>query len=273
MTDLPDKPDPVSGTPRPPAAPTVSDPPSTASRPPGTSDAPPAGHGPPLEVRGSDWWMAPVSAFLLAAVTVIVLSFISSGWVSSPATWVVGVFVFLLTLLSETSVRIAAGAHWLRVNRRWVDTYEIADIHLRGVGFGWLLRLRDTRGRRVRVFLASLETNRQLWALVYNGMAHSTDGGARMNNLAAGLLRLQPGFELTAGDLRRPRVSRRFGRRLLIVLGAVCAVLYLVRPGQAGLLLAVLVLLALVTCVVALFRARARERAVDARGGMTETDG
>ncbi|MHA6798923.1 hypothetical protein [Bounagaea algeriensis] len=50
--------------------------------------------------------------------------------------------VFVITLFREWGIKLVAGADWLRVNRKWVDTYALTHVELRGVWFGWMLRLR-----------------------------------------------------------------------------------------------------------------------------------
>ncbi|MER6990993.1 hypothetical protein ABT337_17790 [Saccharopolyspora hirsuta] len=112
-------------------------------------------------------------------------------WMADPIPWVMIGIAAIITLARDWNTRLVAGADWLRVNRRWIDTYRIKDIKLYGIIAGWTLRLEDTEGRKVRVYIGTLETNRELWALVYNGLAHSIKEGATVNALAANMIELR----------------------------------------------------------------------------------
>ncbi|WP_460957011.1 hypothetical protein [Parasphingorhabdus pacifica] len=249
--------------------------PSGSSKEPGSSDVSPDGRGPVLEVQGNAWWLAPATAGFLSLVTMIAFTVMDGGgdWAEEPFSWgLIGV-VFVFTLLREWSVKLVAGADWLRVNRRWVDTYRITHITLRGVWFGWLLRLHDADGRRVRTYISDLETNAELWALVYNGMAHSVRNGAKINNLAAGMLRLRPGFEALRHQTRRPTIPDRVAWTFLLVIAAVFGAMYLFRPdllGPALMIFTAIVLVVMAGVGLLLFLARRRENALDAQPGTTQ---
>ncbi|MBA8825324.1 hypothetical protein FHX42_002675 [Saccharopolyspora lacisalsi] len=189
-------------------------------------------------------------------------------WLEDPVHWTLMALIFVITVVRDWTTRLVAGSDWLRVNRRWVDTYALTDITLRGVVFGWMLRLRDNEGRRVRTSMTTIEANRQLWALAYTGMAHSVHHGARINNLAAGMLRLRPGLESLRREVYRPTVPTKSAGTLLLVIAAVFAAISLFRPELLGPALAVLaaaVLLVGAGIGTVLVMARRREDALDAQ--------
>lgn len=267
-TKLPPKPDIHTGQPRPPAAPAVLGLSSERSKEPDSGDVPPAERGPALEVHGNAWWLAPATAGVLAVVTMIAFAVMDGGsdWATEPFSWgLIGV-VFVITLVREWGVKLVAGADWLRVNRNWVDTYRLTHITLRGVWFGWMLRLRDADGRRVRTYISDLEANAQLWALVYNGMAHSVHNGAKTNNVAAGMLHLRPGLEALRHQVRRPRLPDRTVWTFLLVVAAVFGAMYLFRPdllGPALMVFTAIAFVAMAVIAVLLYLARRRENALD----------
>ena len=267
-TNLPPKPDPATGEPRPPAAPAVLGLSAAQSGQPGAGDTAPHGRGPTLEAQGNPWWLAPATGCVLTVVTMIIFSISDGGgaWASDPFAWCLLAAVFLITLFREWGVRLT-GADWLRVNRRWVDTYQLTHITLRGVWFGWTLRLRDTDGRHLRTSLSDLEANPQLWALVYNGVTHSVHHGAEINNLAAGMLRLRPELEGRARQTIRPKIPDRAAWTLLLVIAAVFGAMYLFRPdllGPALMIFTGIVLVAVAILGAVLYVARRREHAIDA---------
>lgn len=262
-TELPPRPDPQTGDPWPPTPPGILGLERQSARTKASAGAPPEGRGPALAVHGDDWWSAPVAAVILSVVTGVVFSFQGDEWVTDPiARGLVG-GVFLVTLVREWGLKLVAGADWFRVNGSSVDTYALTHIELRGGWFGWMLRLRDAEGRRVRTYMPDLEANRDLWALVYNGMLHSAFHGAEVNNVAAGMLRLRPGFEALRYHAQRPTVPARTVWTLLLVVAAVFTATYLFRPDLLGPALAifagfVLLVAIVVGLAVAVFKRRDR---------------
>ncbi|SFS55671.1 hypothetical protein [Saccharopolyspora flava] len=190
------------------------------------------------------------------------------SWTHDPVPWgLISLFVLVAVLRDWNHTQLTAGADWLRVNRRWVDTYDLAEIRLSGTLKGWTLHLTDRRGREVRSYIATVETNRQLWALVYNGMVHSVQNGASLNNFTTGMLRLRPDSERHRTANRPPMVPDRIAWTFLALVVAVLAATYALRPdllGPALATFAIVVLIALVAFGIALARARARENAINA---------
>lgn len=204
----------------------------------------------------------------MSIVTGVIFSFQGSDWVNDPVAWGLVGMVFVVTLIREWGLRLVAGADWLRVNRKWVDTYSLAEIRLAGVLRGWTLSLRDTEGHALRVYIDDLEANRDLWALVYNGMLHSAFHGAAVNNTAAGMLRLRPGFEAMRYQEhhRGPKIPDRTVWTILLVIAGVFAAIYFLRPDLLGPALAIfagLVLLLFLVVGVAIAIARRHQRRQD----------
>ncbi|MER5392697.1 hypothetical protein [Saccharopolyspora sp. NPDC002686] len=193
FADLPAKPDVQTGEPRPPEAPLV-----LGKMGPATTDLDqagpvPDGRGPALDVFIQDRRTVLLGSLIVMGVIVIGASLQrgSFEWMSDPVMLgIVGV-AGLIMVLRGWSTRLTAGSDWLRVNRKWIDTYKITNIHLYGVIVGWTLVLQDENGRKVRTYLGSLEANRELWALVYNGLAHSVRTGATFNAMAGNMLKLR----------------------------------------------------------------------------------
>ncbi|MBE9374932.1 hypothetical protein IQ251_10805, partial [Saccharopolyspora sp. HNM0983] len=218
---------------------------------------------PGLAVQGKEWWSAPFAALVIAGIIAAIFTSQYNEWYADPVMWGFVGAGFLITLFREWRVKLVAGADWFRVNRKWVDTYALTDIELRGVWFGWMLRLRDSEGRRVRTYMPDVEANRQLWALVYNGMLHSAVNGAKVNNVAAGMLWLRPGFETMRLQANGPKIPDRVVWTLLLVVAVVFAAIYLFRPellGPALAIFAAIVLVGLLVAGVAIAVARRKQR-------------
>ena len=267
--ELPPCPDPQTGEPRPPAPPGILGLTQKSAKTTASAGAPPPEKGPALAVQGKDWWFAPAGAAFLSVITGIIFSLQGSDWTDDPIQWALIGMVFVVTLVREWGLKLVAGADWLRVNRKWVDTYALTRIELRGVWFGWMLRLKDTEGRHLRTYMTDLEANRDLWALVYNGMLHSAFHGATVNNTAAGMLRLRPGFEAMRYQERHrgPKIPNRTVWTFLLVIVGVFAAIYFLRPDLLGPALAIfagLVLLLLLIAGITITIARRHQRRQDA---------
>lgn len=251
--ELPPCPDPQTGEPRPPAPPGVLGLTRNSAKTTASAGAPPRDKGPALTVQGEEWWAAPAAAVILSIITGVIFSLQGSHWTDDPIQWALIGMVFVVTLIREWGLKLVAGADWLRVNRKWVDTYTLTRIELRGVWFGWMLRLKDSEGRRLRTYMTDLEANRELWALVYNGMLHSAFHGATVNNTAAGMLRLRPGFEAMRYQERNrgPKIPDRTAWTILLVIAGVFAAIYFLRPDLLGPALAIFAGLVLLLLLIA----------------------
>lgn len=153
---------------------------------------PPEGRGAALEAYRPDRRSVLLGAALVVALIVLGASLREGGleWTAQPAPWLLIAPAAVAASARDWTTRLSAGSDWLRVGRRWVDTHRITDVRLSGAVRGRTLRLRDADGRRVRVHLGLLEANRELWSLVYSGLACSVQTGAAGNELAEDLLEL-----------------------------------------------------------------------------------
>lgn len=232
---LPPRPEVNTGQPRPPEAPlwSWSDPQPTETL--GGFGVPPE-RGPALETHRVKRRHVAGGTAILCAVFVGYAEFGTDlVWYREPIFW--GVFAVLVAYMVFSggwNTRLAAGSDWLRVRRSWIDTYDLTRITMHGPFFGWMVRLRDSNGRRVRTFPEDLEANRELWALVYNGMCHSAVNGARVNGVAAGAWHLRVTDD---GELRPvvpPTVSQRAAALVLALFVAAFVVIGLVKPEWLG---------------------------------------
>lgn len=222
-TTLPPVPDPVTGQPRPPHAPVRSTWPSgVPDVDPARRPNPPPGEGPVLEhFRESRREGLRGAAFMFGVAALIsTWKFGGFGWVSVWYAWafVIAPFVLHVLYTSWTDV-FSAGALWLQYKSRWVRTYELTEIKLKGRGWGWVyLQVEDRHLQRLWVPMNLLVQNRELWDLVYNGILHSAHTNrVRTNRGARTLLRLPPdhpippaaGGSRDASDVSRPRAGVR----------------------------------------------------------------
>jgi hypothetical protein len=165
--DLPPTPDPETGEPKPPAAPTQHAE-GYNERKPSRVPTPPPGHGP------------------IPAAIVLIAGIWRSGF-DALTDWVLWVFVIPVYAWSVYVGRanvVSAGTDWVMCRKYWVRTYELTSIRLvsRGVN-GAALRLADSE-RSVDMPLSLVQSNRELWNYVYLGMRYSAANGAEVNRAA-----------------------------------------------------------------------------------------
>ncbi|MBB5072149.1 hypothetical protein BJ969_005237 [Saccharopolyspora gloriosae] len=88
---------------------------------------------------------------------------------------------------------ISAGADWFAVKGGHVDVYELTKVQIVGTsgGLSWDLELADRKGTELSINLREIQANRDLWDLVYNGIAHSVNRGAKTNPKALDKLKLR----------------------------------------------------------------------------------
>lgn len=189
--DLPPKPDPQTGEPRPPAAPTNEEGGRGKEAQPYNARKVPTGPGPALEwsysTRRHQWY----SALLVAALVVLVFIF-SSGF-AFVTSWVQWLFIALAGLLGWVMPRgdkMAAGADWVNAGRGAVKTYDLTSIKTAGKVGSHQLILRDREGNEVERDLINFQTNSALWDLVFNGIRHSIANGAEITPEADRVLKL-----------------------------------------------------------------------------------
>lgn len=188
--ELPPRPDPQTGEPRPPRAPAFS-----SSRPERTtqqfpngsfssaSEEPPEspdGEGPALAWESSN----PREQLKIGAIGLAVLVLGVSAlrgfdlsWMTSPLHCLVILAVSALVALRARKKPVAVGAEWLRVGRHWVRIHELAEIHTTRWKSELYLLLTDRNGRRAGVNAEQLRDRPPMYDLVYNGMLHSVVAG------------------------------------------------------------------------------------------------
>lgn len=201
VDELPPRPDRCTGEPRPPRAPDFrSVRPAPDDRAAETSKSvagpgrpePPDGEGPVLAWRPSDRFAqlrAGAVAFALQALGVCVLQGFSLAWVSVLWAWLVILVFSVLVAAGSRQEALAVGVEWLRVGRRWVRLYELAEIDTTRRNSDLHVRLADREGHRVTVNAEELRQRPLMWDLVYNGMLHSVIAGAAKTQ-AYGVLNL-----------------------------------------------------------------------------------
>ncbi|MEV0947129.1 hypothetical protein [Rhodococcus sp. NPDC049939] len=196
---LPPIPDPQTGEPRPPAAPrressaNVATPTDHAPR-----KAPPApeGLGPTLEwsqfATGHRVQAAVIMPALCAAfVTVKEGGF---GWTGNWSYWLLMALTGTFFYWRTGCEWMAAGAVWVQDGPDWVNTYELVRIRFSVDGLRRVLRIEDAEGRKIHSFgLRDVQSNPQMWNLVYNGILHSVaSGNCDISRKARKVLQIPP---------------------------------------------------------------------------------
>ncbi len=188
---LPPKPNPKTGEPRPPRAPVHGETNMRAHNPAAPTPRPPKGCDRTLEsyvVSNRTAWSGGVFTVLLFVIAATL--FYGFSWASKWWTWVFIVLVAAAIVFLIRGTFCAAGADWVRTRNGWVKTYElvVVEMHLNGTSID--LFLKDSSDRSLNNQIADLQANRALWDLVYNGIRHSVANGAKTNGYARGALNL-----------------------------------------------------------------------------------
>jgi hypothetical protein len=179
--ELPPRPDPDTGMPAPPEAP-----PHRGSKPaengPGEPKvAPPDGHGPALAWHNPLWWkdgFRPAITYVLPVLAVfLIIKDRGFGWTTTYWWWLLLVGVSLLSVPYFRGRPFAAGAAWFRYGSTWVNTYELVSIRVVAYYGFYSLKLEDADGHRISLQTGTIQQNRSLWNLVYNGIVHSAYNG------------------------------------------------------------------------------------------------
>jgi hypothetical protein len=98
---------------------------------------------------------------------------------------------FLIGLTQLKGTRCAAGVEWVRGRKSWVRTYDLVKVKSGPSAGGPNIIMGDSGGRSLSISLATLQQDRLLWDLVYNGILHSViAGGAETNGAVHLHLRL-----------------------------------------------------------------------------------
>lgn len=188
---LPPKPDPNTGEPRPPKAPTYGRAGlENASQ--GKAPSPPRGCSPTLE------WHVESNASQLVASIIVGLLMMAVFFVAKGTSWVGIWWIWALIIITPAipywglrGTFYAAGSDWLRTKHGWVNTYDLILIRL-DITTKVVLTLQDSTKRGVSVDITGVQINRRIWNLVYNGMLHSIANGTAtdVNSYAKKVLKL-----------------------------------------------------------------------------------
>lgn len=178
-------PDPNTGEPRPPRAPVESNWRSYDRAKDLKPDLPPEGKGPALE------WFADSRQFrwqvsLLAFLVLVIFAVLKDGthWMQAWWMWLIIVGFSSLFMLGRKNMKMTAGADWLRVKNVWLDTYRLKKVEVtEDTKPGVRIVLADQR-YELDTKILNLQKNRDLWDLVYNGILHSVQNGAKVNGRA-----------------------------------------------------------------------------------------
>lgn len=188
--ELPPRPDPETGEPRPPQAPAF-----RSSRPARTKQPFPNGSyssadeerptrpedgGPALVWKSPDQFrQVKVGAlgFVVLALGVFALQGFDRTWMSFALPWLVILVGSVLVGLRARDKPIAVGAEWLRAGRERVQLYELTEIGTTRWKSELFLLLTDRDGRRLGVNAEELRAHPPMYDLVYNGMLHSAVAG------------------------------------------------------------------------------------------------
>ncbi|MHA6797915.1 hypothetical protein [Bounagaea algeriensis] len=196
-TDLPPKPNPQTGQPRPPHAPLEQDwsgPDEKHKNGESKVPRPPEDGGPILEwfyPRKKDW---AIIGSILSGIIIVFLTFKDwgVGWMS---VWWLWLFVIpwpFIFMLAGKNLRLSAGADWVCGSQRtFVKTYELVQVKATVGGAARSIELKDRHGNEFSAQLNDIQRNRELWDLVYNGILHSVHvHGAETNKMARDFLGL-----------------------------------------------------------------------------------
>lgn len=189
--NLPPKPDPATGSPRPPRAPVYGTPDNRAHNPAAPRPRHPQGCGPTLEAYVLSPWSAWSGGLFVVVLFVGAFTLFGGlSWVSLWWMWVLIVAVAAAIVFGLRGTFCAAGSDWLKTQHGWVKTYELTEVEMHLNGTSIDLFLRDASGRGTNNQIAKLQNNQDLWDLVYNGIRHSVTNGAKTNGYARGALNL-----------------------------------------------------------------------------------
>jgi hypothetical protein len=188
--ELPPRPAPSTGLPRPPRAPGFIGVDISAEdsvireRDQALAPGPPPGQSPVLvwyreSRRGS---IIGILTFALALAGILTLTR-GTRWMTHWAVWVfIGVCLVVVYLISRADC-FSAGADWVARGKKWVRVYELVKVTCHSYPYyGAGVCMRDSGGRKLRYRFIDLSSDRMLWDLTYNGILHSViAGGAETN--------------------------------------------------------------------------------------------
>lgn len=196
VSELPPRPDPQTGQPKPPPAPGFmgTDKPDKKNpiTDPSQAPSPPPGQGPVLA-----WYktsrLGAIVAALATCGTFGLITFggsfalgVSHRWMMLWWLWAVLGLLLALGSYFRRRIDISVGADWLQDRRHWVKLYELTNVTLVGRnsyrGNTYSLILKDRDGHVILIPVNSIQKDRDIWDLVYNGILHSVVIGEAETN-------------------------------------------------------------------------------------------
>jgi len=188
--ELPPRPDPSAGLPRPPRAPgfigrDISAKDSVIRE----QDEALAPGSPPGQSPVLVWYRESRRGTVIGVVTfglaLVGLATLARGteWMTLWGAWgIIAVSLIVVYFISRND-RFSAGADWVARGKKWVRVYELAKVTCHSYPYyGAGVCMRDSGGRKLRYRFIDLSSDRMLWDLTYNGILHSViAGGAETN--------------------------------------------------------------------------------------------
>ena len=179
---IPPRPDPTTGIPTPPAAPTQFPEGYNETKRP-RIPTPPPGKGPTLAVYRQKLFLSWASGLIPVAFLVIA-AVLYGGFkpLSLWPVWIILAVVYIWTVFIMRINTVSAGADWVRGGRKhWVNTYELTRINLRSYGSNQPALVLADQEHAVEIPLGVLQYERKVWDYVYLGMLHSAASGAELD--------------------------------------------------------------------------------------------
>ncbi len=192
IEELPPRPDPKTGLPRPPHAPgflnfEFSKESGFRELDPALAPSPPSGQGQVLV-----WFRTTQYGSVLTAGAIALLFLVYTviqkgiGWLferENLEVWAILAGIFVVFYWFFRRDRLSAGADWVARGKKWVRLYELTKVTSHSYPYwGAGVCLCDSGGRKLRCRFVDLSSDRLLWDLTYNGILHSViAGGAETN--------------------------------------------------------------------------------------------
>jgi hypothetical protein len=115
------------------------------------------------------------------------------GWYRTPASWIIAACTigpgWLLGIYGFPPRSIGVGADWLRVRSTrsddWVQTNQLVRLALEIRWTNRYLVMEDRDGRKLRVHLDELGSDRRVFAVFLSGVRHARSTGFTLNKATA----------------------------------------------------------------------------------------
>jgi hypothetical protein len=153
---------------------------------------PPPGHGERLAAWGMTRY-ARWRELVAGLVIMVALGAPIVGWYRTPASWIIAACTigpgWLLGIYGFPPRSIGVGADWLRVRSTrsddWVQTNQLVRLALEIRWTNRYLVMEDRDGRKLRVHLDELRSDRRVFAAFLSGVRHARSTGLTLNKATA----------------------------------------------------------------------------------------